>query len=408
MSQFKQYATSTNEDGSVNIHKVEIFKLGNHKKFNYDQDWAKKAIANFNKEKSEAEFLPSVIIGHNNGKEEKPVKGYMDNLTMEGDVIYSDIVKVPKENVDEVKQFPNRSIEVNNENATITALALLGGTRPYHKFPLMEFGEDEKNTVIDFADGDLENALNRDDKLMKLRSIWWKMMEFLEHIMENENTSEADKDSEIRATLNEGKQLLDTEINNFKEGDMDPKKQFTEEQMQEAIQLTNQQFKEKYGMTPEEAVAKVNSFAEKEKQSKADAHKNSINAFAENLKKKGVAPAVVDEILTPFMNSISAESDITVTFSEDGKEATKPQLQYFQDAIEEIIERATTDKLLVPEGEMEGVEFADISEESQYSDDEVMHNKAVKQANELIRQGKYTDFNEAYQNVVFSMAGGKK
>lgn len=150
--QFKQYQYDTNSDGSVNIRNVEIFIPGRHKGYDYNEEWWQKTINNFQSQKGGG-YLPSVIIGHNDGKEEKPAKGFLDNLSMDFGFIKADIVKVPVNIFNDIKDraYPHRSVEVNPDNNKLNALALLGGTTPHFKLPIMEFGTDEDSVIIDFA-----------------------------------------------------------------------------------------------------------------------------------------------------------------------------------------------------------------------------------------------------------------
>lgn len=403
---FKQYKTSVNEDDSVNIHDVEIFKLGNHKGFDFSKDWATKAVENFNTEK-QGDFLPSVIIGHNEPgqTEEKPAKGFMDNLRVESDTVITDITKIPPTTFESIKnrEYPHRSVEVNPQKATFTALALLGGTRPYHKLPIMEFHEDADHMVLEFETPDLKKAIQMDQKYKNVFDIIRKIRDMISNIRWDPEMKEADKNKGTKSVLKQASTILSTESKKFNQEDKTM--QFNSEQLAEAKTLTDQQFKDKYGVTPEEMATQYNQFQEDQKAEKLQAFKESITGFVEKLKKDlHVAPKFADK-LARFLETQTAESQPVIKFLEDDKEVEKPAVEFFQDVITAVFEEAAKgpeSQLFVPTKEMEQVEFADsnLAED----DREKIHNKAVKQANELVAAGKFEDFNTAYNSVIMQLA----
>jgi transcriptional regulator with XRE-family HTH domain len=145
LSQFKEYQTRTNDDGTIDVLGVEIFELGQHKGFDYDETWAQKTLDTHQQLAYKNGYLPSIIIGHNNGDEEKPAKGRMANFALDGSYITCDYNRVPPEMYESLKkgEYPHRSVEVIPGEHRFTALALLGGTSPHHKLPNLEvFGEE--------------------------------------------------------------------------------------------------------------------------------------------------------------------------------------------------------------------------------------------------------------------------
>ena len=481
--QFKAYQTSSNNDGTINIHDVEIFKLGRHKGFDYDEDWSQKAINNFNSQKADG-FFPSVIIGHNDGKEEKPARGFMDNLKLDGDIVKSDIVKIPQDIFKNLKerQFPHRSVEINPDDARFTALALLGSTSPYHKLPIMEFGEDPDNVVIEFAarkttivqtiifdkekfkksddakswlkehdyksggmdetdesfrfrqiepdqfdpksfriieltegikavigklktvkkfedEIDLEEAIDLDQKLSKIRSIWYKMMDFINKIIFDTDKPEKDKRDEIKDLLNQGTDLLGKENKNFKEGDnkMSDKIQLTEDQANEFRETEREKFKEQHGIYPEDAVKKVKEFEASENKRQSEARQKAIKDFGDALKKEGVAPALVDNQIIPFMNSL--DGDVKVKFREEDKDVEKPQMEFFQSFVEGLLKTAKENKLFVPLDErVKGVKFDSIdSDESGQAYDA---KKVDKQARALMKENPKLKYEDAVNRII--------
>lgn len=408
--QFKQYVTDTNEDNSVNIRKVEIFKLGKHKGFNYDEEWAKKAIDNFNTEK-EGDYFPSVIIGHNNGKEEKPAKGFMDNLALDGDIILSDIIKVPEETFGQLKdrEYPNRSVEVNPEKFKFTALALLGGTTPHHKLPVMEFGADPDGVVINFEEEEtnLKAAIETEKKLRGIRDIWWKVQEFIDKVMFDKEKTENDKKTEIKSLIDQGVELLGEEAKNFqsnKQGDkiMPETKTFTEEDIKNAKDTAYvEKFKEEFGVTPDE-------YRQKQKAEASEAKDARIEAFAAGLKNRNIAPAIIDDMIVPALKELPMDGNKSVQFKEDDKQTEIDVMTAFERIFDKLFELDEKGSLVV-----------DFSEKAETSGGEAIediygekgpnaiHDKAVEIAKEKAGTDRGEKFQEEYEKAVFQLTDKK-
>jgi len=338
---FKEYQTSTNADGSVNILKVPIFKTGTHKGMDFNDALVAEIINNHNELKKD-DYFSSVIIGHNEDDNniEKEAEGFLDNLNVEDGTIFADLIKIDSatfESKIKKRKYPHRSVEFNPVKKIFSALALLGGTAPHHKLPIMEFANDDEHKVfeMEFKEEapDIEAAIEMDNKLQGIRNIWWKIMQFVDKVMFDKEKSEGDKQKEAKALLEQGTKLLAKEVKNFKEEDMKPTK-FTEEQITA--------FTEEHGVAPEEAVNQLKTFRDNEKKRLADAKKNGIRAFCEALKKdKHIAPVVVDEFIGPYMESVNGA---VVKF----KDGEKPALEAFENTINKILELAGEDKLVVP------------------------------------------------------------
>ena len=404
--QFKQYTTDANEDGSVNIRAVPVFELGKHKGFNYDAEWAQKALDNFNTQKTD-DYFPPVIIGHNNGNDEKPAKGFMDNLALDGDIVITDITKVPEATFNKLqdREYPNRSLEVNPEKATITALALLGGTTPHFKLPIMEFGADPDGVVIDFAEeADLKTAIETDKKLSGLREVWWKIMEFIDDVMWNKEKSEEEKKTEVKSLLDQGLEILGDEAKNFKsnnvKGDpMDPKvKTFTEEELNNAKNTGfDEKFQKKFGKTYDEYVKETEAEVSKTKDAR-------IKAFADKLKTRNIAPAIIDDMIVPFMEVVPSDKKTTVKFKEGDKEAEYDVFAAFEKLFEEIFKLDEKDCLVVDFSEKAKTKGGEAVEGQFGEDDETkIHDKAVEIAKEKSGQFEGEKFNEEYETAVFDL-----
>lgn len=157
-------------DGTYIIRNVPIFELGNHRGFDYDESWARRALQSFARHKSERGYLPPVILGHTRDDgEEKPAVGFLDRLRLVGRRIIGDLSGVAKELFDEIRagRWPYRSVEVFDRAAQITAVALLGSTPPYMKTPPLHFADDgsagvwiERHEFDQIEGGRMEAAQN--------------------------------------------------------------------------------------------------------------------------------------------------------------------------------------------------------------------------------------------------------
>lgn len=386
MKKFQQFETSVNEDGSVNILKVPIFKMGKHKGTDFDDALVDEIIDNHQTLKSDDDYLPSVIIGHNDDSGEKEAEGFLDNLLKEEGIVYADIVKVPEETFSEAlkkRKYPHRSVEYNPTKKVFSALALLGGTAPHHKLPIMEFANDDQHLRIDFAEVDLESAIVQDEKLRKIRDLWWKMMEFIDKVLYDNDKDEPTKEKEIKSLLDQGTGLLGEAAKNYREVNPMSTK-FSEEDKQKFLEEQNAQFKEKFGISPEEAVTQNKKFKEDQEKAISAARAETIKSFAEKLKNPNghrLVASLVDEMIVPFMESLPADAQ-PLKFKEDEKETELSQVDFFQNLVEKMVSFAAEGKLQVEfneqtkHGKPEKVTLFD-SLPNMSQDDLAIHKKAV-------------------------------
>jgi len=492
MKQFKQYAHDANEDGSINVRDLDIFRLGRHKGFSYTKEWAGDAIGNFEKEKKDG-FFPSVIIGHNKEgqAEEKPARGFLDNMKLVGNDIVADLVKIPSRVFEELKTraYPHRSVEVNPDKKRISALALLGGTTPFHKLPIMEFLDetDEDAVVIDhelfaqvdmdalrekfggkcfkcgkkkdlefahirktgvsgrgrgqkaryydimnhpksyrllcdechlkfergeikmdedddfqvdledlleeieFQEIDLKAAIDLDQKLRGIRQIWWKVTEFIDKVMYDKEKNEKQKKDEIKGLLNQGQSILKTEINKFNQGENTMEKKFTDEDLQNAKKSGYaEQFQQDFGMSPEE-------YKKKQQKEAGEQFQARVKAIADDLKKRNIAPAIIDEAMVPFMQQLPQTG--IVKFQADGKTVEMDHLNAFKEMLDKIFQVNDEGKLIVDLTEKESGPGGDKLEDQYQGDSEdvqAIHEKAVQMAEKESGEKSGEKFDKAY------------
>lgn len=399
MPPFKEYQTSQNDDGTLNIHGVEIFRLGTHKGFTYDSEWAEKAIATHQKLQAEG-FQPSVIIGHNEPgqAEEKPAKGFFRDLKIDGELILADLVGIQPDTYEALKrkEYPHRSVElINPEENRFSALALLGGTSPYHKLPVLEvFQEHPEATWVHFQGVDLQVQMDRDDKLSKVREVYWKMMEAVDRIAYDQDMTDDDKVTEIKAILSQGVEMMQTEVETFKEEQTMPpikdEKQFTEEY--------TRKFAEEHGITPEEAVKRAKAAEESLAKEREEKRIAGIAAFGETLKQGGLAPKFADRVVG-LLTAMPA--DTTVKFA-DG--ATQPGVDAIKALFTDMVDAGKKNELGVPFGETTAKPAENATLKlgvSEDSEDPMADRKAVhEKARELMRQEPKLSYNEALNRVI--------
>lgn len=368
MLSFKRYKNEKNEDGSYNILNVPIFKLGKHRGFNYDESWFEKTKTNHTQDEQN-DYFPSVIIGHNDDKGEKPARGFLKNLQLSGENILADLIKIPENVFEQIKDraFPHRSIEVKPKSNKITALALLGGTEPYHKLPVLEvFSEAEDAEVLSFMlndnselewDTSILDEAQKDESLSKLRRV---ISVFTDRLWQIFNSNKDIKTIKAKTTqvLDEGSESIKTELNKIKtEVTMKTEKEpelFTQDQvdaakvaaLQEGSVKYREDFKAKHGVYPEDYVSRMS-------QAEETARVEKITAFCQDLKSKdfegkAIAPALIDDVITPFLNM---KDGTTVKF--DDKDYDREGAS--QVVIEKLINAAAENKL-----------FADLQEHSEH------------------------------------------
>lgn len=371
MNIFQRYKTQKNEDGSYDILSVPIFKLGKHRDFNYDQDWFDKTKANHENDEQN-DYYPPVIIGHNDGKDEKPARGFLKNLQLSGENVLADIIKIPGKIFDQLKEraYPNRSVEVKPQAHKISALALLGGTEPYHKLPLLEiFGQDKEDSAIlsfflnDSNDLEWDKSISgeaqKDESLSLLQRIVGIFTDRLWQIIHSDKDIKTIK-AKTTQVLAEGTESINAELNKIsmeeKMGKQDEVKMFSEAEVDDvraqAIQDGSAEYREKFktqhGIYPEDYVLKA---SEAEEKARADAITSFCNSLkTRNFSDMAIAPAMIDDVISPFLKLKGNE---TIKF--DDKDYSRDEAVHV--VLEKIITAAAEDKL-----------FVDLSEKSEFDD----------------------------------------
>jgi hypothetical protein len=310
MNTFSEHKSTKNDDGTFNILDVPIFELGEHRGQRYDQDWMTHALNNFISLKTEKKFLPRVIIGHTNDKDEKPAVGFLDNLKLQGKTVYADLTKLAQKTFDEIKSkaWPSRSVEVNPLKKKFTALALLGGSEPYFQFEPIDvaFKADPDGQWVDFIDGNVE--MIHESSLLK--DIWQKMLEFFKE----------SKHGETEMTSQEIQKMIDDAV------------QANQVKLEESF---NQKFEEKYNARFKE------QFGKEPKAFMDDLEKGKIQKFDERKKavlnslKNKIAPKLVDGFFAPVIDAMAGIESQSIKFAETQEGDIFDLLAKFGEALEQ-------------------------------------------------------------------------
>jgi len=320
------YKSTKKENGKYAIEKVPVFQLGNFRDFEYSLDWADLMLLRM-KQRQENGYYAPVIIGHNGfGSElkEKEVIGFMNNFSVEAmapntdgmiGTIYCDIDDVPESAIGDIvdMKYPYRSVEVRSSSAEFTALALLGGTEPYFKFPRMEiYAAGAPGEAFTFADteGTISMCDVSEDQDGSMKSLFAM---FLSEIKRMFKQPAAESVATINPTNTDG-------------GRAD---------------MNNEEYLAKYGMTPEEAADRAVA---------ADTYKAEIarltkDKFASEMKVMGVCPAGIELMM----------------------DETKPKEEIFR----ELVSMQKENKLLVPLDETAGFAEKTVTADPSADDNEI-------------------------------------
>lgn len=197
-------------------------------------------------------------------------------------------------------------------------------------------------------DESVKGKVERDEFIEQTNRIWWAFRSRLWDIYMDEELSDDDKQTEYRKAFDEFIELIqqafDDTLGKFSEiinPNMEESTMKTDEEKikQDAIKSYAEQFAADHGITPEEAVKQLAEV-------KKTATENEINAFCEDLKKKGLAPKLVD----PFKELITKQAFNSFAEGETVYDELKKLMTSFAEAVAdksayvEFKEQGKTDK----------------------------------------------------------------
>lgn len=134
-------------------------------------------------------------------------------------------------------------------------------------------------------------------------------------------------------------------------------KKFTDDDVQKAKDEAKAayiaQFKEQHdGLTPEQFAEREKKRTESEAARAEEDRKTAISAFGEDIKKKGLAPSIVDDRIVPFATQLLKNGE-KVSFKEGDEVKEQPALEAFKSIFSDMVTLAEESKLIVPMGETE-------------------------------------------------------
>ena len=320
-------------DGKYTVQKVDVFRLGECKNFNFDNSWAERTIEHMAAMKEEG-YLPPVIAGHNprwDDMEEKPTMGFMDNFSVEfgtvpgSGVIYCDLVDINEADLPVIKdmKFPYRSVEVHPEEQYFCALALLGGTEPYHKLPRLQvndkvvgFARDDKKKQV-FAFAVTADGLEYQERKTKMQQFKdWVRAVFMDEMDDDDDQARVPDGSTSRGACatyyGAERRKAPAEVmscerrkNEFKYNTTEgrdtivPTTFGTGGKTMPQVKMTDEQresFKLEFGAYPEELKAQSDKNQAQAEAFRVSAEKSAAEKFEADLKAEKVSPAAITVI----------------------------------------------------------------------------------------------------------------
>lgn len=285
-----KYKATRYENGKYKIEKVPIFQLGLIRGQEYSDTWGKLMLDNMQK-RARSNYYPPIILGHGGGfVQEKEAIGFLKNIQIEGKTVYADLDEV-QEYVAEYEigklKYPYRSVEVRFEQAEITALALLGATEPYFKFPRLEiFSEMGGGDSFTYAETEDGIRLTEEAEKSGLSKLFEDIKEWIKKEFGNAPAGGTAEGAETNETEPKG-------------GEMDA-----------------EQFRAKYGMSPEEAAEKARQYENSQKEVErlqAEKLANAKTQFSAQMQAQGVSPAAI-ELMQGYMEKTGYAEEATALF----------------------------------------------------------------------------------------------
>jgi hypothetical protein len=205
-----------NPDGTVNILNVPIFKTHQDRRYNCDEAWLDRCVADFMGQKLESlelaegdaryAMLPSVTVGHTPEDPNAPeplCEGFLDNVRRVGRLLYADLMHVSRDAWGKIKdgKLPYRSAEVIPSKHRITNLSLLGGRYPHFALPVMRFRSRAHGEVIRYTFATKDNTAMDENAILQLAQ---HLAPMVADIIANKQADAADADMSTAGTADDG------------------------------------------------------------------------------------------------------------------------------------------------------------------------------------------------------------
>lgn len=190
----QEYQWVKQPNGRYTIFDVPIFAaFSDEKRGVVDEDDLSNVVRNFQYDKMENFRYPRIHIGHHNGNVNRPGAGYLDNLKLQNNTIYADLVEIVPEVFQQMRnkqKFPYVSAEYHPNKKKILTLAFLESQTPFFDFPLINL-ESKPATMMSFDFGfpalKLQEAPEDISQFQDTQAVWAcrdTVLRFQEHFQE--------------------------------------------------------------------------------------------------------------------------------------------------------------------------------------------------------------------------------
>lgn len=147
----KQYQWVKQPNGRFTVFNVPIFAtFQDEKRGEVNEDDLANVLHNFQMDKLKNFRYPRVHIGHHDGNGNQPGAGYLDNLKLEDNMIFADLVEITPDVFQAIRgkmKFPYVSAEYHPDKKKILSLALLESQAPFFDFPLLKLDAQQASAV---------------------------------------------------------------------------------------------------------------------------------------------------------------------------------------------------------------------------------------------------------------------
>lgn len=180
--------TINEEAWTFNLYWVKICEITEQaKSIKMDAEFMSKVIDNFNTDKIEKDYKPTVFVWHEDFTEKKAI-GFIDNLRLDWNDLLVDLVDILLENRQLFRDFPYRSPEFL-VSWSLLWLALLWHSVPYFKSSPVYFSSDKEwdkfslewldNNILHFKDTPMEETKTPEINVDEIKSNFDKETEAL-------------------------------------------------------------------------------------------------------------------------------------------------------------------------------------------------------------------------------------
>lgn len=211
----KRFSWVEQPNGRYTIFSVPIFKVfRDEKRGEVSLPDLQDVVIHFEEDKGQNLRYPRIHIGHHESLENRPGAGYLDNFFIDGDTLFSDLVEIPGEIFQEIRnnlRYPYVSAEYNADKKKINSIALLESQTPFfQEFPLLTLANEPE--IIQKYQECLEYWDERHDRIIKFQEREAYMAENEESKNDENEAPMPEKDQMVEKPDEEYKCQLDADL----------------------------------------------------------------------------------------------------------------------------------------------------------------------------------------------------